>query len=105
MSGPRFSLFDDLHAELDQDPGLEALCAQTQNGTDNWLMLDGLLLKKHRVFVPPSSALITTVIIEAHGTGHEVLGWEWPDGQSEATNKITAVYLRSVSLKILRTSG
>ncbi|WVZ58711.1 hypothetical protein U9M48_008951 [Paspalum notatum var. saurae] len=70
ISGPTFSLFDDLRAELDNTEGLETVRAHAQQNTEGWSVQDGLLLKHRKVFVLPSD-LVTAVITEAHGAGHE----------------------------------
>ncbi|WVZ49383.1 hypothetical protein U9M48_000750 [Paspalum notatum var. saurae] len=71
LSGPIFSLFDDLRTELEHTPDLATVWAHAAAGTEGWSSVDGLLLKNNRVFVPPTSPLVPAIIADAHTAGHE----------------------------------
>ncbi|WVZ70931.1 hypothetical protein U9M48_019560 [Paspalum notatum var. saurae] len=71
MSGAHFSLFDDLCAELEQNEDIGAIRDQALTGQDGWSVVDGLWIKDSKVFVPASSPLVSTIIADAHNTGHE----------------------------------
>ncbi|WVZ98121.1 hypothetical protein U9M48_043599 [Paspalum notatum var. saurae] len=71
LSGPVFSLFDDLRTELEHTPDLATVRAHAAAGTEGWSSVDGLLLKNNRIFVPPTSPLVPAIITDAHTAGHE----------------------------------
>ncbi|WVZ83528.1 hypothetical protein U9M48_030666 [Paspalum notatum var. saurae] len=71
LSGPCFSLFDELKTELEQADGIDAERAHALAGTEGWSLIDGLLIKDSKVFVPPTSSLVGPIIADAHNTGHE----------------------------------
>lgn len=64
LSVPTFQLFETLRQELEDDAELRARRDVVATGvsTDDWLVRDGLLLHKGRVFVPASSAVLDDVL-------------------------------------------
>ncbi|WVZ49241.1 hypothetical protein U9M48_000615 [Paspalum notatum var. saurae] len=52
VSGPVFTMFEELRAELAQTPQLDSVRGHAEAGTEGWSTLDGLILKNKRVFVP-----------------------------------------------------
>lgn len=72
LSGPSFQLFADLRHELEHDATLRAFrdSVVTQRGAP-WRVADGLILKGSRVYVPPTSTVLDTVLQLAHEVGHE----------------------------------
>jgi hypothetical protein len=71
-SGPTFHLYDDLRRELDNDTVLRAFRdSVVQERGAPWRVLDGLVLRGSRVYVPASSAHLPDVLQLAHSAGHE----------------------------------
>ncbi|WVZ84774.1 LOW QUALITY PROTEIN: hypothetical protein U9M48_031764 [Paspalum notatum var. saurae] len=70
LSGPRFTLFDELRTELEQADDLGAICAQVLAGRDGWSLVNGLWVNR-KVFVPASSPLVAAITADAHHTGHK----------------------------------
>ncbi|WVZ89950.1 hypothetical protein U9M48_036295 [Paspalum notatum var. saurae] len=71
VSGPVFTMFEELRAELAQTPQLDLVRGHAEAGTEGWSTLDGLILKNKRVFVPAGSPLVSKIIEDAHTAGHE----------------------------------
>jgi hypothetical protein len=73
ISAPIFQLFDTLRADLANDSQGIELRAGLQNGTapPGWTESDGLLLYNGKVFVPASSSVWSSLLTEAHESGHE----------------------------------
>ncbi|WVZ96354.1 hypothetical protein U9M48_042006 [Paspalum notatum var. saurae] len=71
VSGPVFTMFEELRAELAQTPQLDSVRGHAEAGTEGWSTLDGLILKNKRVFVPAGSPLVSKIIADAHTAGHE----------------------------------
>ena len=73
VSVPTFQLFSDIRHELAASDDLrtfrDAVAAGDHGG--DWVVQDGLLLHKGRVFVPPSSAVLDDVLQLAHTGAHE----------------------------------
>lgn len=73
ISLPVFQLFEDLRLELVTHPGAQILRAQLIDGTapQGWSEVDGLLVFNNRVYVPEDSSLWSSLLAEAHDSGHE----------------------------------
>jgi len=72
LSGPSFRLFDEMRQELQQDATLRALRdSVVADRGEPWHITDGLIMRGSRVYVPPTSAALPTVIELAHTAGHE----------------------------------
>ncbi len=72
LTGPGFSVFDDLRHEIDSDASVGALRDKVLAGKlgATWEFTDGLLIKQGRVFVPATSPSLPALLEAAH-TGHE----------------------------------
>jgi len=72
VTTPSFQLFDDLRRELQLDDDLRALrdSIVTDRG-EPWCLVDGLIMRADRVFVPAKSSILPAVLQLAHGAGHE----------------------------------
>jgi hypothetical protein len=69
LSAPTFQLFDDLKAEVDSEPVLWALhdeVAASDKG-DTRKITDGHIIVSGRVYIPPSSPYLPTVLAATHG--------------------------------------
>jgi hypothetical protein len=62
LSAPSFQLFDDLCAVYTADVTLTYLCQE---------VVDDLVTRGGRIYVPASSPLVEELLATAHGTGHE----------------------------------
>jgi hypothetical protein len=73
LTGPLFTDYDTLRAELQNDAAAQDLRQQLAAGTapDGWQLVDGLLLYNGRVFVPEGSVLWPQLLRDAHEAGHE----------------------------------
>jgi hypothetical protein len=73
ISSPQFTIFDDLRLEQTKDPAVVALRQKLADGMlgDRWAETDGLLTFNGRVYLPPSSPMVATVLEVAHNTSHE----------------------------------
>jgi len=68
---PPFALFDELRQQLAADASLSDTRAKAGKGEDGWSVVDNLLLKEGKIFVPASYALVPSLLDLAHGMGHE----------------------------------
>jgi len=68
---PSFALFDELRQQLAADASLSDTRAKAGKGEDGWSVVDNLLLKEGKVFVPASYALVPSLLDLAHGMGHD----------------------------------
>jgi len=67
MSMPSFDLFAELRSEINADPSLQHLRDNiTAIRGDQWRSDQGLILKGSRVYLPPQSANIPTVLQMSH---------------------------------------
>uniref|UniRef100_A0A0A9CM28 Integrase catalytic domain-containing protein n=1 Tax=Arundo donax TaxID=35708 RepID=A0A0A9CM28_ARUDO len=71
LSAPSFTFFDELRATTAADDSLTSARTKAAAGEEGWAVVDGLLTKDGKVFVPQSSGLIDAVLTLAHGLGHE----------------------------------
>lgn len=71
LSTPRLVVFDEIRSEVAAGAEWDEFRAKAEWSADGWRMVDGLLLKDNKVFVPPSSHWANVVITEAHEAGHE----------------------------------
>ena len=73
VSIPTFQLFEDLRSELAASPELQTLCTDVEAGARgvDWVLHDGLLIYKGKVFVPSTSPLLDVVLQLAHTEAHE----------------------------------
>ena len=66
-----FSFFDELRTQLQDDADLTNIRDKAARGEDGWTIVDQLLLKDGKVFVPASYAAVSSLLEFAHGMGHE----------------------------------
>jgi hypothetical protein len=73
LSGPTFTLYDDLRRDTAQDPDCQTMCTQIREGTlpPPWRVQDGLILHGRRIYVPTSSDCLTALLQTIHNAGHE----------------------------------
>jgi len=71
LSTPSFELFDELRRQLAADASLQAVREQAEKKEDGWSLVDQLLLKEGKVFVPASYGTVSALLELAHGMGHE----------------------------------
>lgn len=71
MSGPSFDLFDSLRHELNDNDTLRALRDSIAERGAPWRIANSLILHGVRIFIPAESALLPTVVEQAHSTGHK----------------------------------
>jgi hypothetical protein len=74
LSGPQFSLFNDIREEINGEVTLSQLRDAIRGGgakSAAWSVVDGLILFKGRVYVAPSSKTRQEILELVHGTGHE----------------------------------
>lgn len=73
LSGPLFTDYDILRAELQADKVAQALRDQLAVGSapDGWQLVEGLLLFNGRIFVPDTSSLWPLLLCDAHEASHE----------------------------------
>ena len=73
ISGPTFSLLDDIRRALAAAPDGQHLLQQLRDGVlaAPWRLVDGLLLHGTRIFVPNYDDLRHQVLTLAHSAGHE----------------------------------
>ncbi|KAK3146343.1 hypothetical protein QOZ80_3BG0264910 [Eleusine coracana subsp. coracana] len=62
-----------VRAAYDSDPAMVALKAEVDAGTRGkpWSLRDGLVMYNDRVYIPPSSALLPTILTAVHDGTHE----------------------------------
>jgi hypothetical protein len=71
-SGPSFQLYEDLRREFDADAALrEFRDTVVRDRGEPWHVVDGLVLRGSRIFIPLSSPLLHDVLQLAHSAGHE----------------------------------
>jgi hypothetical protein len=73
LSTPLFQLFDDLRAAYTADATLTFLCQEVWDGLrgKQWAVVDDLVTRGGRIYVPASSLLVEELLATAHGAGHE----------------------------------
>lgn len=71
LSSPSFLFFDELRQQLADDDGLEQVRTKAAQGEEGWTMVDQLLLKDGKVFVPATYAAVSSLFEFAHGMGHK----------------------------------
>ena len=71
LSAPSFELFDSLRKQVAADDSLQSALVQAANKEDGWSVVDKLLLKEGKIFVPASYNIVPTLLDLAHGMGHE----------------------------------
>jgi hypothetical protein len=72
LSGPSFQLFEDLRREMAENSEFRAFrdSVVTDRG-EPWHVVDGLVMRGVRVFIPVGSAVLPVVLELAHSTSHE----------------------------------
>jgi hypothetical protein len=70
LSGPQFSLFNDIREEINGEVTLSQLRDAIRGGAKSaaWSVVDGLILFKGRVYVAPSSKTRQEILELVHGT-------------------------------------
>jgi hypothetical protein len=73
LSTPSFQLFEDLRAAYTADAMLTSLRQEVRDGLRNkqWVVVDDLVTRDGRIYVPASSPLVEELLATAHDTGHE----------------------------------
>lgn len=72
LTGPSFCLFDDLQQELQSNAELRTLRdSMVADRGAPWQVVNGLIMRGARVFIPAGSAALPVVLELAHTTGHE----------------------------------
>jgi hypothetical protein len=71
LSTPSFELFDSLRQQISADEALHTVRDQAANKENGWSVVDQLLLKDDKIFVPASYSIVSTLLELAHGMGHE----------------------------------
>lgn len=73
LSGPSFTLIDDIRIATKEAPDVQLLSRRLQEGTltGPWRLENGLLLHAARIFVPDHNDLRHQVLLLAHSAGHE----------------------------------
>jgi hypothetical protein len=73
ISTPQLDIFDGLRQEIDNDTDLSSLRASILAGTksDQWAVVDGLIMFDQRVYVSATSALLPALVAASHTSGHE----------------------------------
>jgi hypothetical protein len=68
-----FHLLDDLHVEVATNSTLVALRQEVQDGVHGtaWSVVDGLITRRGRVYLPPSLPTLQDVLAAVHGVSHE----------------------------------
>ena len=72
LTGPSFCLFEDLRQELQSNAELRALrdsIVATRGAP--WQVVNGLIMRGNKVFIPTGSAALPVVLELAHTAGHE----------------------------------
>jgi hypothetical protein len=73
LSAPQFLLFDDIWQEINGDTALSQLQDTIRGGakSEQWSVVDGLILFKGHVYVAASSSSRRAILELVHGAGHE----------------------------------
>ena len=71
LSTPSFELFDSLRQQISADEALHTVRDQAANKENGWSVVDQLLLKDDKIFVPASYSIVSNLLELAHGMGHE----------------------------------
>jgi transposase InsO family protein len=73
LTTPVFDLLHDLRTATSSDPVLLALRDEIAAGTRGapWTVTDGFVTYKRRIYVPPGSPWLSTIVAAAHEEGHE----------------------------------
>jgi hypothetical protein len=73
LSAPSFTLFDTLREEALNDSAYAKLRRQQANGSlgAKWGVIDGLFTYNGRIFVPPTSPSLQTILAAVHNARHE----------------------------------
>jgi hypothetical protein len=73
LSSPNFDIMASIRKANISDPALVALKDQITAGMlgEPWALTDGLVTFRRRVYLPPSSPLLSTLITATHDNGHE----------------------------------
>jgi hypothetical protein len=73
LSAPSFQLFEDLRATYTVDATLTSLRQEVLDGLHGkqWAVVDDLVTRSGRIYVPVSSSLVEELLATAHGAGHE----------------------------------
>jgi len=73
LSSPDIELFAAFRTECATSPDILAKRAEITSGTAraSWSLVNGFVMHRGRIFVPPSSAIWPQILDAAHGAGHE----------------------------------
>jgi hypothetical protein len=73
LSIPKFALLDEFRVEAAALPEVIAKRAELANGTAglDWALVDDLVVRRGRIFLPAFSSVWPMVLEHAHGMGHE----------------------------------
>jgi hypothetical protein len=73
ISTASFTVLDELHQEHATDPALQAVMKQVLDGErgEHWRIIDNQITAHGKVYVPPESPTMASLLAHAHGYGHE----------------------------------
>jgi hypothetical protein len=73
LSAPSFQLFDDLRTAYTADTTMTSLRQEVRDGLrgKQRVVVDDLVTRGGRIYVPASSPLVEELLATAHGAGHE----------------------------------
>jgi hypothetical protein len=73
LSIPNFALLDEFRVEADSLPEVIAKRAELADSTagPDWALVDDLVVRRDRIFLPASTSVWPMVLEHAHGMGHE----------------------------------
>jgi hypothetical protein len=74
LSAPSFTVFDTIRVELDETAALHQLRAEVVaegGGGDKWQVVDDLITKAGKIYVPADSLHLPMILSAVHDMGHE----------------------------------
>jgi hypothetical protein len=72
LSAPSFTVFDTIRVELDETAALHQLRAEVvAGGGDKWQVVDDLITKAGKIYVPTDSPHLPMILSAVHDMGHE----------------------------------
>jgi hypothetical protein len=73
LSTPSFQLFEDLRAAYTTDAMLTSLRQEVRDRLHGkqWVVVDDLVTRGGRIYVPASSPLVEELLVTTHDAGHE----------------------------------
>jgi hypothetical protein len=73
ISAPTFDIMLEIRLACQADPALKRLYEQIEKGelVASWSVIDGLIMFQKRIYIPPASYLLHTILKVVHAMGHE----------------------------------